>query len=163
MIFVGGSPSKSAPPFQNPPHGPDIIHASIWSICTNQCIRANKVINKCGKWHSISIFHSMMCVCLLVFHVSHLLSKRKFRKNYRELNPRCLHELPIHYHLSHSVLSIRGIILPQRKNDTEMDKTGKGICPFETQHYFHWRPHKKELIFYKKNFVGRESNPGPLR
>ena len=50
--------------------------------------------------------HFTISVCVCVCVNSHLLSKRKFQKNHRELNPRYLHKLPLHYHLSYSGLSI---------------------------------------------------------
>ena len=46
-------------------------------------------------------FSKSVCVCLSVY-----VTLCKILKNLGELNSRCLHEFPIHYHLSHSGLSI---------------------------------------------------------
>ena len=105
------------------------------------------------------------CVCAN----SHILSKRKFQKNHGELNPRCLHELPLHYHLSHTGLSIRVIILPKRcsklaskreKITQKWPKRAKGCALSKPRQYFNGEPRKKELIFLQKNFCWPGIEPG---
>ena len=105
-----------------------------------------------------------VCVCAN----SHVLSKRKFQKNHGELNPRCLHELPIHYHLSHSVLSIWVIILPKRcskvaskceKITQKWQKRAKGCALSKPRQYFSWGARKKNTHFFTKKLRWQRIEP----
>ena len=107
------------------------------------------------------------CVCAN----SHLLSKRKFQKNHGELNPRCLHELPLHYHLSHTGLSIRVIILPKRcsklaskreKITQKWPKRAKGCALSKPRQYFSWGARKKTTHFFTKKLIWRRLEPGTI-
>ena len=99
------------------------------------------------------------------------MSKRKFQKNHGELNPRCLHELPLHYHLSHTGLSIRVIILPKRcsklaskreKITQKWPKRAKGCALSKPRQYFSWGARKKTLTFLPTKLSWRRFEPGTI-
>merc|ERR1712030_207425 len=90
------------------------------------------------------------------------LSKRKFLKNNGELNPRCLHELALQYHLCYSGPSICFIILLKRcsklaskceKITQKWPKRAKGCALSKPRQYFNGGPRKKELIFLQKKIL----------